>query len=141
VKQLFTEAAKAFLLAAGAVALTYGEGIFEAPNLAAALALAVAMVAASFAGGIAALQAFVPRLSFGAYIPQPWGAFADRFLQTAVATLIVAFTDILNAAPDLHIEKAAIIAAITGAIAAGFRSIVGLGTKGEFPLRKVGFEV
>ncbi len=137
-KSIFTAAAKAFLLAAGAVALTFGYGIFSAPNLQAALALAVAMVAAAFAGGLAALQEFVPQLSFGAYIPQPWGAYVDRFVQTAVATLIVAFTDILNAAPDLHIQKAAIIAAITGAIAAAFRAVVGTTTKGEYPAPQFG---
>lgn len=139
-KKLFTEAAKAFLLAAGAVALTYGEGIASAPNLAAAIALGVAMVAASFAGGLAALQAFVPRLSFSSYIAQPWAAYLDRFLQTFVATLIVAFTDILNAAPDLHVQKAVIIAAITGALAAAFRAVVGTGTRGEAPFRKFGLE-
>lgn len=138
-KKLFTAAAKAAVLAAGAIALTYGYGIFSAPNLAAAIALAVAMVAASFAGGLAALQEFVPQLSFGAYIPQPWGAYVDRFVQTALATLIVGFTDILNAAPDLQVEwKTAIIAAITGALAAAFRAVVGAGTQGESPAKGFG---
>ena len=63
----------------------------------------------------------------------------DRFIQTALATLIVGFTEILNAAPDLQVNwRAAAIAAVTGALAAAFRAVVGAGTQGESPAKGFG---
>lgn len=132
-KKLLEAAGRGFLLAFGAAALTYAAGILEAPNLSDAVALGVAALGASFSAGLTALKEWVPQFSWATILPFPpaWISRLDVFTIAAVGTLIVSLTDIINQAPDLTLWPALVTAAITGALAAGFRTVVGAATKGE----------
>lgn len=144
-KQLLEAAGRAFLLAFGATYATYAAGIFEAPNTAAALTLAVAALGASFSGALGAIKEYVPQFSWATILPDrvpaAWVSRLDVFTITAVGVLIVAITNIITESPDLTLWPALITSAIAGAIAAGFRSAVGATTKGETPFSGSGLEV
>lgn len=136
-KKLLEAAGRTAVLAGGAIFATYVAGILEAPNLDAAFALSLTALGAAIAGALAALKEFVPQFSWatilGKWLSPPWISRLDVFTWTAVGALIVSFTDLLNAAPDLSTWPGLVVAAITGALAAGFRTVVGAGTKGESP--------
>jgi hypothetical protein len=129
---------RAFGLAFLATGLTYAAGILEAPNLADAVALGVAALGASIAGGLGAVKQLLPEFSWATILPDrvppQWTSRLDVFTITAAGTWIVAVTDIINQAPDLSAWKAIVTSAVTGALAAGFRAVVGMTTKGEHPL-------
>lgn len=132
------KAGKGFILAFLASLLTYMPGIWEAPNLADARALGVAALGASIAAGLLVIKAFLSEFSWGTLltplgVPLAWVSRIDLFSVTFVGTLIVSTTDLINQAPDLGTWRALVTAAITGAIAAAFRAVVALGTKGESP--------
>lgn len=131
-KELLSSAGRAFIGAFSVAALTLSTGILAAPNLDQAFALGVAALIASVAAGVKVLQEFVPQLRFGSYIAQPFGAYLDAFLQAAVGAFLVLLVGVLNA-PDLATAKSLIVAAIVGALMAGFRALQGLATPGEAP--------
>lgn len=141
-KKLLEAAGRAGLVAFAGVALTFMPGIWEAPNLSDAVGLGVTALAAAIAAFLGAVKEFVPQFSWttilGRWLSPAWISRMDIFTWTAVGTLIVSFTDIINQAPDLGFQAGVITAAITGAIAAGFRTLVAAGTKGETPFRSSG---
>ena len=136
-KDTLSAAGRAFLIAFGASVLALSTGILAAPNQDAMLALAVASLFASVAAGVKAIQVFVPQLSFGAYVKQPFGAWLDAFLQGGIGAFLVSVIGIL-AAPDMATWKALTVAAVIGSLQAGFRALQGVVTKGEEPLTAVG---
>lgn len=125
-------AGASFLRAFGAGIITYGVGVWAAPNLNAGVALGAAAVASALAAGIRAVQVYVPQLSFKSVIGQVQGAWVDSFARAFIGYGLTAATGWLLA-PDLANWKAVAVAAITGAIAAGFRALQGLLTAGEQP--------
>lgn len=129
---LLEKAGASFLRAFGAALLVLAPGIFSAPDLQGAKLLAVAALFAALTAGFKALQVFVPALTFGAYIPQPFGAWVDSFVRAFLGTFLFAVTGWLSA-PDLSTWKAALTAALVGALAAAFRAVQGVATKGEVP--------
>ena len=132
-KEVLSAAGRAFLIAFGASTLALMSGVSEAPNLDAAFALGVAALFASIAAGIKAVQVYVPQISFGAYIKQPFGAWLDAFAQGGIGAFAVSAIGILNA-PDLGVTwKTAVVAAVVGALQAGIRALQGAVTKGEAP--------
>lgn len=134
-------AGKAFLLAFAGTAVIYAPGVFEAPNLETALALGVAGAGAAIAAALLAVKAMLPSFSLGSvltFLSPANVSRVDLFVATFVGTFIVAVTDFLQRAPDLTGWKLAIVPALTGAAAAAFRTLVGLGTPGESPLPEVG---
>ena len=142
-KRLLEAAGRGFILVFGASLVTYASGIFEAPSPEAALALSIAALGASVAAGLTALKEFVPQFSWRTILPSvvpiAWVARLDIFTIAVVGILIVSTTDILTQAPDLSAWPALFTAALTGAIAAGFRTVVALGTKNETPAPSTGF--
>jgi len=137
-KEVLSAAGRAFLIAFGASALALMSGVSESPNLDQAFALGVAALFASIAAGIKAIQVYVPQVSFGVYIKQPFGAWLDAFIQGAIGAFLVSAFGILNA-PDLGVTwKAAVVAAIVGALQAGIRALQGAVTAGETPFEDVG---
>lgn len=137
--KLLYAAATAFLRAFGATFLLAATGILAAPNVDAAIALSIAALIASIAGGLRAIQVFIPQLSFGSLIPQPWAAWADSFTRAFLATLVVSLEGLL-AMPELPNDRSVWLAAITGAVAAGIRALQGLLTPGEQPSPPTGIE-
>ena len=131
-KDVLSSAGRAFIGAFAMSALMLSTGILAAPNLNESFALAVAAMFASVAAGVKVLQEFVPQLRFGSYIAQPFGAWLDAFVQAALGAFLVLFIGVLNA-PDLATARTLFVAAITGALMAGFRAIQGLLTPGESP--------
>lgn len=131
-KELLSAAGRAFVGAFAVSVLTLSTGILAAPNLNEAYALGVAALFASLAAGIKVLQEFVPALRFGSYIAQPFGAYLDAFLQAALGAFLVLLIGVLNA-PDLATAKSLAVAAIVGALMAGFRALQGVITPGELP--------
>ena len=131
-KELLSSAGRAFIGAFVASGVALSTGILAAPNLNQAYALGVAALFASVAAGVKVLQEFVPQLRFGSYIPQPYGAYLDAFLQAGLGALLVSLVGVLNA-PDLATAKSLFTAAIVGALMAAFRALQGLLTPGETP--------
>lgn len=131
-KELLSSAGRAFIGAFVASAIALSTGILAAPNLNEAYALGVAALFASIAAGVKVLQEFVPALRFGSYVPQPYGAWLDAFLQAALGAFLVLLVGVLNA-PDLATAKSLLSAAVVGALMAGFRALQGLLTPGERP--------
>jgi hypothetical protein len=136
-KALLAQAGREFLKAFGAALVILIPGVLAAPDLNQAYALGVAALFAALAAGFKAVQVFVPQLSFAAFVQQPIAAWLDAFTRAALATFLVSVIGILNA-PDLATLKAAVVAALVGAVAAGFRALEGFGTKGEEPAPNVG---
>jgi hypothetical protein len=131
-KELLSAAGRAFIGAFAVSVVALSTGILAAPNLNEAYALGVAALFASLAAGVKVLQEFVPALRFGTYIPQPFGAYLDAFLQAALGAFLVLLIGVLNA-PDLATAKSLATAAVVGALMAGFRALQGVLTPGELP--------
>lgn len=129
-----------FLRAFGAALLTYALGILAAPNLHVGVALSVAALLASIAAGLRAIQVFVPAISFGRFVPQPFGGWLDSFTRAGVSAFIVSATGWLLA-PDLANWRSVGVAAVVGALAAGFRAVQGTVTPGESPRPATGIVI
>jgi hypothetical protein len=138
-KQLLANAGREFLRAFGASLIVVLPGVLAAPNLDASFGLGVAALFASLAAVFKAIQEFVPGLSFAGLVRQPIAAWLDAFSRAALGALIVSVIGILNA-PDLSTSRAAITAAVIGALSAGLRALEGLGTVGESPAPDTGLE-
>lgn len=130
--KVFSDAGLAFLKATGSALLVVAIGISASPNLDSAVAVGIAGVIAAFAAGLAALQVFVPQISFRMWIGEPWGAIFDSFTHAAVGGFLTSLIGIM-AMPDLSAWKSLIVAALIGAVNAGFRAIQGRLTPGEKP--------
>lgn len=137
-KTLLSAAGRAFIGAFAVSTLALSTGILAAPNLSQAYALGVAALFASVAAGVKALQQFVPQLSFGNYLSQPFGAYLDAFLQAGLGAFLVSVVGVLNA-PDFATAKSLAVGAVVGALMAGFRALQGLVTPGESPAPSKGF--
>jgi hypothetical protein len=132
VTKLLYAAATAFLRAFAITFLMAATGIAAAPNVGAATALSIAALIASVAGGLRAIQVFIPLLSFGSFVRQPIAAFADAFVRAFLATLVVSVQGLL-AMPELPTDRSIWFAAVTGALVAGLRALQGLVTPAESP--------
>jgi hypothetical protein len=142
-QSLLSEAGRSFLRAFAASIIVLAPGILAAPNLNRAVAIGIAAVMASIAAGLKAIQVFIPRLSLVAYLPArplPLGAWADSFLRAFLAAFVTSLIGILNM-PDLSGGKAAVVGALVGAFAAGFRGIQSALTRGELPFAAAGFTI
>lgn len=107
-------------------------GVSHQTNLNGAVAVGIAGLIAIGAAVLAAVQTYIPALSVKAYIPAPWGPAIDSFIHAALPYFLVAVIGILNE-PDMAAWKAAIVAAIVGAVNAGLRAIQGAATPGDLP--------
>jgi hypothetical protein len=137
VTKLLYAAASAFLRAFAITFLMAATGIAAAPNVETAQALSIAALIASIAGGLRAIQVFIPQLSFGTFIRQPIAAWLDAFVRAFLATLVVSVQGLL-AMPELPTDRSVWFAAITGALTAGLRALQGLLTPGEQPAPDTG---
>ena len=136
-KNVLAQAGREFLRAFGAALIILAPGVLAAPNLDQMFLLGVGALAAALAAGLKAVQAFVPMLSFAEFVSQPLAAWLDAFVRAFLAALLVFLVGLLSA-PELHFEKAAIVAALVAAVSAGFRALEGLLTKGEDPAPDTG---
>lgn len=136
-KETLSSAGRAFLIAFGSSVLALSTGVLAAPDFDTTLALAVSALFASVAAGVKVLQEFVPQLSWRSLLPQPWAAWADAFTQAALGAFLVSVVGILSA-PDASTWKAALTAAVVGALNAGLRALQGAVTKGESPAPDTG---
>ena len=132
-KNLLSAAGRAFIGAFLVSAVALSTGVLSAPNLNTAYALAVGALFASVAAGVKVLQEFVPALRFGSYITQPFGAYLDAFVQAGLGAFLVSVVGVLSA-PDLATAKSLAVAALVGALMAGFRALQGAVTPGELPI-------
>lgn len=129
---LLFAAGTAFLRSFGVTFLLALTGILAAPNVEAAVALSIAALVASIVAGLRTIQVFIPQLSFGSLIPQPYGAWADAFARAFLAALVTALGGLL-AMPELPTDTSVWFAALTGALVVGVRALQGLATPGESP--------
>ena len=104
------------------------------PDYAAFYAAAIAAAFASLAAALKALQEFVPWLSVGARLglSQPFAAYVDAFVQAGVGAFLVSISGYFEVA-DFSAWHAALIAIGVGVLAAAWRAVEGLLTKGESP--------
>lgn len=131
------DAGRAALKAFLASLLVLAPGVSAAPNLNRAVAVGIAALMASLAAGFAAVQVFVPQLSFRAWIPDPWGPMLDSFVHAFLGAFITGVIGILNM-PDLTAWKSLVMAVVVGAINAGLRAVQGVFTAGESPSPRSG---
>lgn len=136
-KNVLAQAGREFLRAFGAALIILAPGVLAAPNLDQMFLLGVAALASAVAAGLKAVQAFVPQLSFAGLVRQPIAAWLDAFVRAALGAFLVFVVGMLSA-PELVWDKAAVVAALVGALSAGFRALEGLLTKGEDPAPQSG---
>jgi hypothetical protein len=139
-KTLFYEAGRAALKAFLVSLVTFASGLLAATNLKEFSALAVAALVASFVAALKAVQVFIPKLSFASLFKDKpvVASYLDAFTIAFLGTLAVVLEGLSNA-PDYATGKALVVSAFIGALQAAFRAVEGLATKGEFPVRSVGF--
>ena len=126
------DALYAFGKAFVSVAIVVLIGISSSPNFNGAVGLGLAGLCAAIAAGLAAVQTFIPAISFRAYVADPFGPALDSFVHAALGAFLVAIVGWLNM-PDLSTLHSVVIGAIAGAINAGLRAIQGALTPGENP--------
>lgn len=131
-EKLLFAAGTSFLRAFAVTFLSFAAGILGATNVSSGTALSIAALAASVAAGLRSLQVFIPKLTVGSLLAQPWGAYADAFIRAFLATFVVTAAGWL-AAPNWSDSKAALYGALTGAAVAAVRALQGLVTPGESP--------
>jgi hypothetical protein len=137
VTALLSAAGRAFIRAFLASLLVFGFGILAAPDIGHLALAGVAGLVGAFAGGLRAIQAYVPKLALATYLGHPFGDWAESFLQAFVASLIVTLPG-LAGAPNFGVMKGLAVGAIVGALNAGVRAIQGFGSTGEHPSPAVG---
>lgn len=135
--KLLFAAGTAFLRAFGITFLMLVTGILAAPNVSSAVSLSIAALIASVVAGLRVIQVFIPQLSFGSFIPQPFAAWIDAFARAFLAALMVAVMGLL-AMPELPTGRSVWFAAIAAALVAGVRALQGLTTPGESPAPETG---
>jgi len=141
--RLLSEAGRSFLRAFAGALVVLIPGILAAPDLNTGLAFGIAAVIASIAAGLKAVQVFVPALSFKSVLGgkfAPYYAIVDSFVRAFVAALITALLGIL-AMPTEQWGKALFVAALVGAVTAGFRTLQGVFTHGDVPAPESGMTV
>jgi hypothetical protein len=135
--QLLERAGASFLRAFGAALIVLFPGVLAAPDLNGAKALAVAALFGSLTAGLRALQEFIPSLTFAQFVPQPYAAWVDSFVRGFLGAFITTIIG-LFVAPDLNTMRAAVTAALVGALTAGLRALQGAITRGESPAPSTG---
>ena len=134
---LLSAAGRAFIRAFFASLLVFGFGILTAPDLSHVYLAGVAALVGAFAGGLRAIQSYVPKLALATYLGHPIGDWAEAFIQAFIASLIVTLPGFAGA-PNFATEKAFIVAAIVGAFNAAVRAVQGFATTGEHPSPPIG---
>jgi len=142
-KNLLEKAGLSFARAFGATLVILLPGVWAAPNLDTAKASALAMLFAALTAGFKAVQVLAPQVSFVGLLPTKYtmvASWLDSFARAFLGTFITALVNYFGATngPDLSTAKAAAVAALVGAVAAGFRAVQGFVTKGESPAPQTG---
>jgi hypothetical protein len=137
VKEILASAGRRFLHAVAAALLVFVLGWLSAPNLVAdnLRVYGVAFLVAIGAAFLKFVSEVVPFFSVVNYVPNKYKVYAawlDAFIQAGVAAFVVAAPGIFNA-PDLKTAGALAVAALVGALTAGFRALEGLLTPEERP--------
>jgi hypothetical protein len=115
-------AGRAFLKVFAPALLVVAIGISTQPNLDRATAVGIAGLFAAIAAGLAALQTYVPALTFRYWVGDPAGRYVDAFAHGFLGALLTAIIGILNE-PSLATWKALLVGAIVGAITAGLQAV------------------
>lgn len=136
-KEHLAAAGRRYLHTAAAAFIVFVLGLLAAPDLISdnLRIYGLVFLVALGAGALKFIADVLPFFSFQRYVPEKYrvyAAWADAFLQAAVSTFVVEAPGFLNA-PDLNAARAALTAAIVGAVTAGVRAIEGLLTRSERP--------
>ena len=119
--RVLASALRAFVAAAIPVLV----GIGSIPDLDGGKALVITAIVAGGAAALRVLQTAVPSLTTASLVGDQYAAYLDSFLRAALSSLAVFAIGILSA-PELSVTSAAVVAAVTGAIAAGIRALEAL---------------
>lgn len=136
-KDILAAAGRRFMHAAAAAFIVFILGLLAAPNLVLdnLRVYGVVFLVALGAAALKFLAEVVPFFSLVNYVPERYriyAAWADAFIQAAVAAFVVAAPGVFDA-PDLKTAGAIAVAALVGALTAGVRAIEGLLTPAERP--------
>lgn len=129
---LLEKAGASFLRAFGASLVVLAPGLLGAPNFNGAKLLAVSAVFSALTAGLKAIQIYAPQVTFASILPQPFAAWVDSFARAFLGSFIAAVAGVLSV-PNFGTAKALLVAALVGAVAAGFRAVQGVTTRGETP--------
>lgn len=138
---LLSAAGRAFLREAIVAFVVFAAGIWAAPNVDAAAALAFAGSYAALAAGFRAVRVFLPGISTAVagalHVPVAYAEVIITGTTTVLSGLLVGAIGFFEA-PDFETGKAAFIAAILGIGTALFRLIQAVLTPGETPTPSAG---
>jgi len=137
---LLSKAGRAALRAVLPALVVLGLGLLNAKDLQDLKLQATVGILALLTATIAAVQAFVPQLSFRGYLDDKYAKYLDAALQAGLGTLLALATG-LFAAPETALDKAAWTAALVAAGTAAIRAVQALLTPGETPAPAAGLEV
>jgi hypothetical protein len=132
-------AMRQFFRAFVAALVVYAVGLFAAPDLAHVYLVGVAGLVASVGAGLSAVLAYFPEFSFARWLGHPLGNYVDAFLYAFAGSLAITLPGVAGA-PNLSTVHSLVVAALTGALSAGVRSIEGLLTRSESPVPALGIE-
>lgn len=136
-KQLLSAYGRGCVRAIISAAVVFGLGLLAAPDLNAIFLLGVAAFVGLIAGGIRAIQAYLTKASLAVWLGEPYGEWADSFIQAFLGSLLVTLTGWLGA-PSLAGWRAFATSAIVGAINVAVRALQGALTSGDYPARDTG---
>jgi mannose/fructose/N-acetylgalactosamine-specific phosphotransferase system component IID len=126
----FNSAGRALLRAILPAVFVLITGLLAAKNLDESKTVLTTAVIAIIVAAAGALQAFVPQLSWRAYVPEGYAKYLDAFTQAFVGTFLTLLTGWLTA-PDFSFTTSALTAVIVGALTAAVRAVQALATPGE----------
>lgn len=143
-RSILSAAGRAAVRDAAIAFLVLGAGIWAAPNLQQAGALAAAASIGATIAAVRAIRVFVPGLSEGIAralgVPVSWG----EIVVTGITTALVGFCDLaigVLSAPDLESGKAAAVAGLLAIGTALTRLLQAWLTPGEAPVPALGVSV
>lgn len=136
-KERLAAAGRRFLHTAAAAFVVFILGLLAAPNLVLDSVKVYGVVFLVALGGAALkfISEIIPYFSIANYASakyRVYAAWADAFIQAAVAAFVVTAPGIFDA-PNLHTAGAVFVSVLVGALTAGVRAIEGLLTPEERP--------
>lgn len=138
-KESMSAAGRGYLRTFVATLIVFGIGISSAPELDHTYLYGVAALVAVIAAGARFLQAYLSWATLVRWLGEPYGDYADSFVQGFLGSIVVTLTG-WQQAPDLNTSRAFIVAALVGAFNAAARAVQGALTTGEYPGPAVGLK-
>ena len=134
---VLSKAGRAALRAILPALFVLATGFLAAKNLHDVRLQATVGIIAIVTAAAAAIQAYVPLLSWRNYVPETYAKYLDAFTQAFLGTFLSLLIGWLSA-PDWSFSRSAITGILVGALTAAVRAVQGLFTPSETPAPALG---